>query len=368
MSAPGESHALKILAVLTIRNEAAFLVEWLAHHRAAGVTDFLVFSNNCQDGSDHMLDLMDEAGWLTHVRNDGPYDKRGVQFTALKMAENLDVVAGADWIVTLDIDEFVNVHVGDHTLPALIDALPEATAITLTWRLFGNGGISGYTDAPVTETFRHCAPEIMHWPWRSAMFKTLYRNNGIYRKLGVHRPRSPDETRMHEARWFDAHGRELPRHFKTRRLFSNYGQPMYKLAQLNHYPLGSMEGFVLKADRGRAVHAEDPLGADYWVDRNFNTDTDDSILALKAPAEALRTELFEIPGLRDLHEAAVQWRHDRFRILMEREPMRALFARLLMTPPSQPLTPHTARMLSRFAKRGRNRSNSADGNKAVDDG
>ena len=42
----------KILAVLTVRNEGAFLLEWLAHHRACGFTDFLVFSNDCQDGTD----------------------------------------------------------------------------------------------------------------------------------------------------------------------------------------------------------------------------------------------------------------------------------------------------------------------------
>ncbi|MFY9211200.1 MAG: glycosyltransferase family 2 protein, partial [Aestuariivita sp.] len=36
---------MKFLAVMTVRNEGAFLLEWLAHHRATGFTDFLVFSN-----------------------------------------------------------------------------------------------------------------------------------------------------------------------------------------------------------------------------------------------------------------------------------------------------------------------------------
>jgi hypothetical protein len=35
------------LALLCVRNEAAFLLEWLAHHRAAGFDDFVVFSNAC---------------------------------------------------------------------------------------------------------------------------------------------------------------------------------------------------------------------------------------------------------------------------------------------------------------------------------
>ena len=41
----------------------------------------------------------------------------------------------------MDIDEFVNIHVGDHTLGALYAALPDADAIAITWRLFGNNGI-----------------------------------------------------------------------------------------------------------------------------------------------------------------------------------------------------------------------------------
>ena len=210
---------MKITAILTVRNEAAFLLEWLAHHRAAGVTDFLVFSNDCQDGTDDMLDRLAQMGWLTHERNNGPYDKRGIQFTALKTAEKHPLVKKADWLLPLDIDEFVNIHTGDHTLPALIAAMPDATAIPLTWRLFGNNGQVRYEDKPVTETFTAAAPTVMHWPWRAAMFKTLYRNDGTYKKLGVHRPRQPDDSRLPNARWFDGSGRELDDRFKTRRIF-----------------------------------------------------------------------------------------------------------------------------------------------------
>jgi len=329
------------------------LLEWLAHHRAVGFTDFLVFSNDCQDGTDTMLDHLAETGWLTHIRNDGPYDKSGIQFTALKRAEKLETVQAADWILALDIDEFVNIHTGDRTLPALLAALPDATAITLTWRLFGNGGVVNYADAPVTKTFTRCAPEIIHWPWRAAMFKTLYRNDGIYRKLGVHRPRSPDPDRLSQARWFDGEGRELDEQFKTRRLFSNYGRPNFGLVQLNHYPLGAMESYVLKADRGRAVHSEHMLDVDYWVERNFNTDSDTSIHDIHPRSAPILSRLTGDPVLGDLHARAVNWRKARFQTLMQREPFRALFARLLMTPPSRPVNRGAARILTGFANLGR---------------
>jgi len=344
---------VKTLAVLTVRNEAAFLLEWLAHHRATGFTDFLVFSNDCQDGTDDMLDRLEEMGWLTHIRNDGPYDKRGIQFTALKTAQKLDVVKEADWILPLDVDEFVNIHVGKRTLSDLFTALPDATAITLTWRLFGNADQVRYADTPITDTFIKAAPLDMPWPWRSAMFKTLYRNDGTYRKLGVHRPRDPDPDQLDQARWFDGEGRVLDDQFKTRRIFSNYDRSNHALVQLNHYALGAMESYVLKADRGRAVHSDHLLGLDYWVERNFNTDTDTSIQKIAPLSHPIMNTLKSDATLGRLHDAAVAWRKDRFEALLLEEPFRALFARLMMTPPSRPIAQPTARFLIRQANLGR---------------
>ena len=94
---------MRALAILCVRNEAAFLLEWLAHHRACGFTDFLVFSNDCQDGTDLMLDRLAEMGYLTHCRNTPPYDKAGIQFTALKAAASMPIVKEADWILPLDV-------------------------------------------------------------------------------------------------------------------------------------------------------------------------------------------------------------------------------------------------------------------------
>ncbi len=345
------------LAILCVRNEAAFLLEWLAYHRAVGFDDFLVFSNDCADGTDTMLDRLAEMGLLTHIRNDGPYDKGGIQFTALKAAAKLKQVKQAKWILPLDVDEFVNIHTGDHTLNALHTALPDATAITLTWRLFGTSEQIRYQDTPVTDTFTKCAPAILHWPWRASMFKTLYRNDGTYKKPGVHRPRDPDKSKLDAARWFDGSGRPLPEPFKTKRIFSNYGQDNYTLAQLNHYPLGALESYVLKADRGRAVHSDDLLGIDYFVERNFNTDTDTTIQSL-APRRSAELDVLKAdPILASLHDQAVAWRKSRFTELLKQEPFRALFGRLLMTPPTRPVDPTAARFLIRHANLARQSAN-----------
>ncbi len=340
---------MRFLAVLTVKNEAAFLLEWLAHHRAVGFTDFLVYSNDCQDGTDAMLDRLAEMGHLTHLPNPGPHDG-GVQFTALKKADKHPLVAQADWIMAFDIDEFVNIHVGDRTLPALLTALPEATAITLTWRLFGNTGIVRYEDRPVTEQFTRAAPAILHWPWRAAMFKTLYRNDGAYRKLGIHRPRSPDDAKLDETRWFDGSGRALGPEFLKQKVFSPYGRDNYALAQLNHYPLGAMESYILKRDRGRVNRSAQDTGMSYWTERNWCVEEDRTIAALAPRRDAELAALTADADLARLHSRAVEWRQQRFAELMREEANRSLFGRLLMTPPAQPIHAKDVELLYNFAQ------------------
>ena len=88
---------MKITAVTTQKNEGAFLLEWIAYHKIIGFTDIVILSNDCEDVSDEMLDRLPKSGEIIHLRNDGPYDDRGIQFVAMKEA---------DWIMHLDIDEF----------------------------------------------------------------------------------------------------------------------------------------------------------------------------------------------------------------------------------------------------------------------
>ena len=340
---------MRVLAVATVKNEGAFLIDWLAHHRACGFTDFLVFSNDCDDGTDAMLDRLAALGWLAHVRNDGPQDE-GPQWAALKAADRHPLVRAADWVLVLDIDEYVNIHAGDRTVAALLAVLPRATAIPLTWRLFGNAGVIADDDRPVTQVFTRAAPAVLHWPWRAMLFKTLFRNDGSYGKLGVHRPRQPDPSRMAAQVWIDGSGEVLPEAFRTGRIFSDLGRDHYGLVQLNHYALGTMQGFLVKADRGRANREASAADVGYWVERNFCDVEDRTVLALDS--SALRADLRADPVLGPLHAAAVRWRQERFAQLMAQEPWRAFFGRLLMCGPTRVLSPDQARLVWRHGPAG----------------
>lgn len=337
---------MRAVAITCVRNEGSYLIEWLAHHRAIGFDHFVVFSNDCDDTTCEILDHCARMGWLTHVPNPGPYANRGIQFTAMNSAAKMDVVKASDWICAFDVDEFINIKCGDKTLSDLLSALPDADAITLTWRLFGSGDRVWYEDTPVSETFTQAAPEIMHWPWRHAMFKTLYRNDGRYKKPGVHRPRAFSSDDHDLPIWFDGTGRRLPGRFATSGVFSPFGRPNYDLVQLNHYAVQSMAAFVVKAARGRVnvVQPEGILGLDYWVDRNFNQIEDRSILEFRN-GQILRDEMMADPTIRQLHEMAVDWRQARIEELMGQEATRSLMGRLLQTPPSRILSTEDAKYL-----------------------
>ncbi len=329
----------RALAVTTLRNEAAFLLDWLAHHLATGFTDVLVFSNDCNDGTDAMLDRLQAMGVLTHIRNDSHGDK-GPQWAALQKAERHPLVRAADWVLVLDIDEYVNVKLGGQTLVDLWTALPEATAIPLTWRMFGNAGVVGYRESPVTTQFTWAAPSVLNWPWRAQHFKTLFRNDGTYGKLGVHRPRNPDPDLLASQHWISGSGVPMDPSFLRDRVFSPLGQDHHRLVQLNHYALGAMESYLLKCDRGRANREAAPFDMGYWVERNFSHTEDRSLIdgPLAQTVAATRAHFAADPILSDLHAKAVAWRHRRFKTLMQDEAWRALFGRLMLTPPSRVMT------------------------------
>ena len=343
---------MRTCVVLTVRDEGAFLIDWLAHHRACGVTDFLVFSNDCRDGTDAMLDRLAALGWVTHIRNDGPHD-RGPQWDALRIASSHPALTGADWAVVLDIDEYLNIHAGDRTIPALTDALPDATAIALQWRLFGNAGVPDIADIPVTDRFTRAAPRVLHWPWRAQMVKTLWRPAGAFCRAGVHRPRQPDPARIAQERWFDGSGRPLPPEFLKGRLFLNLGQDNIALAQVNHYALGSMEDFLLKCDRGRANREAAAFDAGYWLERNFAAEEETSIHALHPRSAPLRAALRADPDLARLHAAALDWRRARVEALLAQEPWRAFLGRLMLSAPARILSEAEARRIWARGRRHR---------------
>ncbi|WP_370227461.1 glycosyltransferase family 2 protein, partial [Cognatishimia sp.] len=164
-----------VAIVTCMKNEGPFILEWLAYHRVIGVESFLVYTNDCTDGTDHFLDLLQAKGLVQH--RDNPFRETGLkpQHAALHAADSEPMMQAADWLVCMDVDEFINVKVGDGRLPDLFAAVGEANMIAMTWRLFGNSDQHLFRDAPIIGDYTRCAAEMTRKPHQAWGFKTLYR-------------------------------------------------------------------------------------------------------------------------------------------------------------------------------------------------
>ncbi len=51
-----------LLTFTVMKNEGPFILEWVAWQRLMGVDHILVFTNDCDDGTDAILDELDRMG------------------------------------------------------------------------------------------------------------------------------------------------------------------------------------------------------------------------------------------------------------------------------------------------------------------
>ncbi len=305
---PGE----KITVVTGMKNEAPFILEWIAYHRAIGVTDFLVYTNDCSDNTNDILDRLQDLGVLT--RKDNPWkkgSKQKPQHAALKDAVNHPLVTEADWVLTIDVDEFINVHVGDGTLGAFFEAANYPNVVSFTWKFFGNGEVHEYEDRPVVEQFLRCAPEVIPKPRLGWGFKTMFHRTAPYLGLGVHRPTKPVSDNLETLRWVNGSGKVMPPSIHTRGWRSTTESLGYRLATLNHYVLRSADSYLVKRERGRINHTDQDQGLYYWSRRNYATEIDDRMLRRLPMLEKERSALLKDKKLARLHKKAVDWHRGR---------------------------------------------------------
>lgn len=289
-----------------MKNEAPYIAEWVAYHRAIGVDNFLIYTNDCTDGTAEILDRMQAMGLLQHRNNDG-WKGNSPQQSALNKALREAVIRDAEWIIHIDVDEFINIRCDNGTLDDFFARVPDATNVAMTWRLFGHGGVTDLSERFVTEQFEWCAPRFCPKPHTAWGFKTMFRNMGAYAKLSCHRPNKLDDGLRDRVRWVNGSGQDMTREAAEKGWRNSVKSIGYDLLQLNHYALRSAESFLIKRQRGRALHVDRAIGINYWIRMDWSDVRD---ITIKRNLPRLRAEfdaMMRDDTLRALHEAGLQW-------------------------------------------------------------
>ncbi|MDZ7709222.1 MAG: glycosyltransferase family 2 protein [Roseovarius sp.] len=298
----------------TMKNEGPFMLEWVAHNLSLGFDALIIYTNDCSDGTDMIARRLGELGVASHVPN--PVKPGGnPQHQMLRRARRHPMVQGAEWLMCLDADEFINITVGDRTIPALIGACDAPDAISMAWRLFGCGGVEGYADAPVTGQFILADHPTDYASGRAYGLKTLFRNNGSFGRFGPHRPKDTPEDRLASVRWSDGGGRLFPADQVGWRAWPGFD---HSFGRIHHYCVRSIESFMVKRDRGRTNHINVDQAESYWRDMNINRVEDRSIAPLAERARLTLTDLMDDPVLARLHREACDWHRARIAELKAR--------------------------------------------------
>jgi Glycosyl transferase family 2 len=148
----------RVALVTPVREEARYLLEWIAYHRALGVETFLLGDNGGDDETSELIAALDEAG-LVHRT-----DWLGAQ--AFQIDFDHDSVARmrglADVVSLTDVDEFLRPLNGRTDVAgavAEIFARLEVSAVALSLVVYGSSGRIEPGEGLVIERFTKRAPD-----------------------------------------------------------------------------------------------------------------------------------------------------------------------------------------------------------------
>lgn len=297
-----------------MRNEGQFLLEWVAHQLAVGFDRVFVASNDCTDGTDLMLDRLEQLGAVIHVHNhqepETPPQISGINriLAHPKMKE-------VAWLLRCDADEFLDVTAGKGQIKDLIDAISPKTdpadVIALCWRPMGSCGLTNWPGGNVIEAFTRGA---------KAPKTTFSHHKSIFRPerfswVHDHMPKDPliADPVVKNTAGVRLNPQSMHVRHESRYRGNDDVLLTWENASMRHYAVKSEDIFLMKNVRGDGMNIESNkyfLGSTFWQRGNRNRTSDQGMLRYM-PAIQKRLDGFrKDPILRQLDIAANEWFRD----------------------------------------------------------
>lgn len=231
-----------------VKDEVAYLEEWIQFHRCIGVDHFYLYDNSSTDGTAELLKRYEEEGLVTYLPFPG---------TAMQVLAYQDVMQRfqneSKYIAVLDADEFL-FPMGNKKIVDVVEEIfsqhrkqkmpyfeKNAGAIGVNWRVYGTSFLKQKTDGLVIRRFRYR--------------KTGNEGANIHIKC-IFNPRAVVKMEVHFAKFvagyccISENGSEIPgAYFRDGRC---------RKLRINHYVTKSEEEYIERKKRGRADACEAP--------------------------------------------------------------------------------------------------------------
>lgn len=150
---------LKLGICAIVRNEEAYLDEWLEFHRMMGVEHFFIYDNGSTDAtalklrqSPHAdrITVIELANFLSGWEGVSGPTGRMQRLAMLHCIANYGHMV--QWLGFIDVDEFLYPAKANSLLDILADS-DDLESLSIYWNMFGTSGHVGKPDGLVTESF-----------------------------------------------------------------------------------------------------------------------------------------------------------------------------------------------------------------------
>jgi|GEM_PF-3778776 len=291
----------------SVKNEAVYLIEWIAHHKALGFDQIYVAANNCNDGTMVLLRRLQNHNFIKFSHNKCPADKIPQHEGYKTLRKNFDVDK-CDWLMTLDVDEFLHVEAGNGSVGALTDIAEDDVDIIALNSLTYGTGISRKRDELVTKRFQYRLND-QHTANRP--IKSITRNPARFR--GAHNHHLMRITPDAELTVMRADGSTFvipPKTELWRVLRSSPADHIvHEHAHYNHYSIKSRLEYTMRQQRGRgavpATSTEEQRHSDDYFRKRADADVLDTRIDKYADkAKTWMDEMLSFPDILEKQQEA----------------------------------------------------------------
>lgn len=298
---PWNPKQARYLVTTCMKDEGPFILEWLAWHKSIGIQDFVVFSNDCTDGTDTLLDRLEEMGELRHLPNPAKiFNDAAFQPSALAYTPHLSEFGKADFYISMDVDEFINVRIGKGKIWELLEHTGPFDALSMSELNHGSNLRQEYESGFVTQLFPRHQRERPGKQRSRRGVKTIVRLGEKLKFVRNHRPDLRDDAGP--VTWLDGSGRPT-NHFHNDPTENGMDiRGTYDLVALNHFALRSLNSYLVKMFRGDVVVKDKMVSHRYWRQRDRHSDLTINFDRQSTAFKRKYNSYMKDDKLRELHE------------------------------------------------------------------
>ena len=282
-----------------MKNEGPDVLEWVSYYLAQGADRIVVYTNDTTDGSDLLLDAMQQAGLVVHRRHQIPKGRAPQEAAADRLIGD-PAYRDSRWALWVDADEFF-LPLGDGRMTGLIARLEDegSEALMAGWQNFGSSGHAVAPEGLVIENFTMTTAK----PTRmSRTYKTLFRVSDRISELFIHRPiwqadAAPAAIAPDGRRLGNDFLHEMKENGRPNELIPRPHMSATPRAIVCHYAVKSLQQFRLKARRGDAMGNKGRFSDNYLNRFDINEGEDRRMAPWIAPTRARMQACLADPGI-----------------------------------------------------------------------